>query len=104
MTIIQLDQAPRHDLALLLGGQAIEMSLWWQPVSLAWYVSVTREGTPLTIGRQVTPWQRLITQAGFSGDIVAIGREGRALTPLARNAWAETHQLVYITPEENARV
>ena len=74
---------------------------WWQPLSEAWYLSLyTRGEEPIALGRQVTHGRRLLgTVAGFSGELLTV-----PLTPdadeLGRDAWGESHALVYLDGSE----
>ena len=101
MQQIPLTTDPRQSMMVSLGGQTVELHVWWQPLSEAWYLSLlTDAGIPIALGRQIASRSRLIGTPRFLGEIVAapLGRE--AGSRAGRNAWEDTHKLLYLTPEE----
>ncbi len=84
-----------------LGGQAMTLRVWWQPLSEAWYLSLeTYAGSPVALGRQIASRSRLIGSPSFQGEIVAVPLAREATSPIGRDAWEQTHRLLYLTPEE----
>ena len=70
-------------------------------MSEAWYLSLRVAGQPVALGRQIAPWSRLIAAPSvLDGDLIAAGRNGHERGDLGRQAWQDTHQLVYLTAEE----
>ena len=101
MQQMPLTTDPRQSMMVSLGGQTVELRVWWQPLSEAWYLSLlTDAGIPIALGRQIASRSRLIGSPRFLGEIVAapLGRE--AGSSAGRNAWEDTHKLLYLTPEE----
>ena len=101
MQEIPLTTDARQSMTVSIGGRGVMLQVWWQPLTEAWYLSLeTEAGIPIALGRQIASRSRLIGSPYFGGDIVAapLAREARAA--IGRNAWEDTHRLVYLTPEE----
>ena len=106
MQFIPLVTADRQSLATRLGGQTVDLTVWRQPLSEAWYVTVVRDGAPLAVGRQLAPWVRLmrVDPRAFDGDLIVISRVGHEAAALGERAWAESHGLFYFTSVDLARM
>lgn len=77
---------------------------WWQPLSGAWYLSVhNRAEKPMALGRQISAQRRLIEASEFAGDLVVIPLVEDSPS-VGREAWGETHALVYFDPSEVEQV
>ena len=101
MQTIPLNTDPRQSMTVFLGVQTVELHVWWQPLSEAWYLSLRNDaGSPIALGRQIASRSMLIGSPYFGGDIVAAPLAREARTAIGRNAWEDTHRLVYLTPEE----
>ena len=101
MQQIPLTTDPRQSMMVSLGGQTVELRVWWQPLSEAWYLSLkTDAGIPIALGRQITSRSRLIGSPRFLGEIVAapLGREAGSCA--GRDAWEGTHRLLYLSADE----
>ena len=103
MQTIPLTQDAGQTLRVTLGGQPVVLRAWWQPLSEAWYLSVrSRSEDPIALGRQVTHGRRLIGAAnGFSGELIAVPLRPDGDT-VGRDAWGQTHALVYLDGDETA--
>ena len=101
MQTIPLTQDARQTMRVTLGGQPVVLRAWWQPLSEAWYLSIlSRSLEPIALGRQVSHGRRLLgVVSGFAGELMAV-----PLIPeidvLGRNAWGESHALVYLDGSE----
>ena len=60
MQNIPLTDTPRQAITTLLGGQRVTLSVWWQPLSEAWYVTLDFGDDRVATARQVIPWERII--------------------------------------------
>ena len=101
MQTIPIIADTRQTMLLTLGRQSVTLSLWWQPLSGAWYLSLRdNAGQPLALGRQIAPRTGLIKSVAFQGEIAAspLSRETTAAIDL--DSWGRTHQLLYLTPAE----
>ena len=77
---------------------------WWQPLTSAWYMSLyNRSDEPIALGRQVAPRRRLIKASEFDGELVVVPLVDDA-SSVGRDAWRETHALVYFNPSEVEQV
>lgn len=98
---IPLADQPRQTFRIVLGGQSVRLTIWWQPLSGSWYLSVGFVGgaaiaSGLRLSAQSNPLQGYVTD--FRGGFTVEG-DGDP----ARDAWATgSHDLVYLTPEEVA--
>lgn len=105
MESIPLIDSPRQTATIVLGGQSVRLTVWWQPVSEAWYLSVVDfSGSPIALGRQVTARVRLVRSPAFAGDIVALPRRPGDHANIRRSAWQSTHTLAYFSAAEVAQV
>ena len=102
--LIRLTNDARQRLTVSLGGRLITLSVWWQPLSVAWYLSVAVANEPVVSGRQIAPAQPLIGNSdALEGELVAVTSDGAAPGNLGRDAWAdEEFQLVWLTAAEVA--
>lgn len=84
-----------------LGGQPVAITVWWQPSTEGWYLSVENDdGTPIATGLRLVTDSRLLRGfvTDFQGDFVLTGNgePGRA-------AWLfNTHRLFWIAPDDLA--
>ena len=54
MQTIPLNTDPRQSMTVFLGVQTVELHVWWQPLSEAWYLSLRNDaGSPIALGRQI---------------------------------------------------
>ena len=105
MDLIPLIDAPRQTLTIVLGGQSLHLTVWWQPLSAKWYLSVADlEDAPIASGRQMAPLVRLVRSTSFQGEIVAIPHRAENQGDIGRQGWQATHDLTYFTAAETARV
>ena len=105
MLAIPLLNQPRQRFDVLLNGQQAGIEIWWQPLSAAWYLSLSVGGDPIAAGRQVAPWQPLVQSDGFNGDLMAVSNPGHETANPGRDAWGDdTHRLVYLTPAQFDRL
>ena len=103
MEVLPVTNGPRQSLTVMLAGQSVDLSLWYQPLSAAWYVSLaTRGGSSIARGRQVAPSVRLIRSRAFAGEIVAVPIALDDTSDLGNAPWETTHQLAYLTAAEVA--
>ena len=104
MQAIPLTTDVRQRMRLTLGRQPVILRAWWQPLSEAWYLSLyTRGEEPIALGRQIAAHRRLIGVPGFSGELVAMALEDGNFV-IGRQAWEETHGLLYLEPSEIEQV
>ena len=102
-SIIPVTAHARQTLAVTVGGQTLDLSLWWQPLSLAWYIAVSYRDTVLAQGFQLAPWQLLLgPRDDIMGDLMVVATPGHEFADLGRDAWTTSHQLLYFTPLELA--
>ena len=74
MDLIPLIDAPRQTLTIVLGGQSLHLTAWWQPLSSRWYLSVADlVDAPIALGRQIAP-------AGAAGALHGLCRRNRRHT------------------------
>ena len=99
---IPLTRDARQRLTVSLDGQLVTLTVWWQPLTVAWYVSVALAQTPVVSGRQIAPGQLLVNRPdAFVGDLVVVPDDAHVRRNLDREAWAnDAFQLVYLTPAE----
>ena len=104
MQLIPLTNDPRQFLTVALDRQTVDVHVYWQPLSKAWYVQLNaRAGEVLAAGRQMAPNQRLLGRVqGFAGELAAVPI-GIDKENLGRHPWGETHRLVYLTAAEAAQ-
>ena len=101
MLILPATNDPRQTMTVNLDGQNVDVSLWWQPLSSAWYVSVdTRAGVAITRGRQIASGVRLIRSAAFAGELVAVPAALEGADDLGERPWGSSHQLAWLSPSE----
>ena len=101
MQEIPLTREPRQKMTVVLGGQPVELTVWWQPISDSWYLSLTTEtGAPIAHGRQIASRSAVIASTAFEGEVVAVPLLRDDTTAVERDAWGETHRLLYLTPDE----
>ena len=101
---IPLTASSRQKLTTRLSEQPVELTVWWQPLSAAWYLSLSLAGQPVANGRQLVPWSKLIRFPAFSGDLMVAANPGHEQDAIGREAWNNTHRLVYLTEAEAAAV
>ena len=101
MQLLPLSPDSRQSMTVRLGDQEVRLRAWWQPLTEAWYLSLeTAAGEELALGRQVSSRRPLINSPAFAGDITAVPLLRGDTSPLGAGCWGETHQMVYLTPEE----
>ena len=101
MQTISLTQDARQTLRVTLGGQPTILRAWWQPLSTAWYLSLySRSQESIALGRQVSHGRPLLGVAdGFAGELIAVPLRPDAKS-VGRDAWGQTHALVYLDSAE----
>ena len=101
---IALAPNTRQELLTTLEGQAVKVTIWYQRIGAAWYLSLDLgDGTSIARGRQIAPGVCLIRNPAFAGDLVVFpSQEGDTRDP-GINAWT-THRLYYLTPAEVSEV
>ena len=94
MQEIPLTNDARSTFRTTLGGQNVRLRLWWQPTDAHWYLSLA-----WLDGRGIVSGVRLVAGGNalrgivsdFVGSITVTGEGGGP----GRNAWGQTHRLVY---------
>ena len=104
MNTVPLTTDSRQEFTSTLGEQAVNIVIWWQPLSAAWYLSLSAAGQSIALGRQIASWAKLVQSPEFNGDLMAAPNPGHEQDTIGRQAWGATHQLVYLTPAEAAGV
>ena len=95
---IPLTNDARQTLRLMLGGQSVRLNVFWQPTDSAWYFDlIGQDGQPVIEGARITLNARLINSgvAEFTGDIVCQSMQAESHDEPGREAWANTHRLLY---------
>lgn len=96
---ITITPTARQQFATSLGGQSVSLTVWWQPSTGGWYLSVEDGGgEPIATGLRMVSDSRLLRGfvTPFQGDFVMLGDGDPRI-----DAWArETHKLFWIAPDE----
>lgn len=97
MQSVVLIDADRQSLVTRLGGQRVRLRVHWQPREEAWYCSVEYPpGTPILTGRRIVVDSDIMrgVLSGFEGRLICRRVLAGSGEP-GRNAWNDTHRLVY---------
>ena len=101
---IPLTNNTRQEILTSLDGQAVKVTVWYQRIGAAWYLSLDLgDGTAIARGRQVAPGVRLIRNPAFAGDLTVIPAQEGDTRDLGVDGWT-THRLDYLTEAEVAAV
>ena len=102
MQFVPLVTADRQTLRTALGGQTVDLTVWYQPLSRAWYLTLVRDAAALAVGRQLAPWIRVlrVDPRLLDGDLIVISQVGQESSPLGEDAWTDSHGLFYFTQFE----
>ena len=96
--------SPNQSFSVLLGGQVCSIGLSYLPLSEKWYTKFAVGETVLCSGRHVSPRRRLVNHLGLRGEVGAFPlSEAYQELEIGLNGWGTTHQLVYLTEQENAQ-
>lgn len=96
---IPLTHDARQTFRSILGGQSVRLTVWWQPLTGGWYVSLRfTDGRPIAAGLRLCagalPLRGYVTD--FAGGLYLDG-DGEP----DRLAWMDaTHRLLWIAPDE----
>ena len=97
----------------VLGGQAVSIESWYQPVDDSWFMSLSQSDitdTPIATGMRLLEQgiplaavgRRAVQQAGTAPDVNA-GFAGQLLVDgagqLTPESWGNTHRLLYLSEE-----
>lgn len=97
MTVIPLIDTPRQRLTVVVFGLRVTMTIYWQPISLAWYFDCDMNNQAVIRGRRIALDVNL-TEYVQNDDYIG-GIYCRSLTDgdddPGLNAWGKTHQLVH---------
>ena len=106
MQFVPLVTADRQTLRTVLGGQTVDLTVWYQPLSEGWYLTLARDARALAVGRQLTPWTLVlrIDPRLLDGDLIVLSKVGQESTPLSATAWADSHGLFYFTQSDLDRM
>ena len=95
--VIPVTNDARQRFRTVLGGQDASLAVWWQPSDEAWYFTLTLGNTDIVSSMRLTeegePLSGVVSS--FEGQILVYGTGDPA-----RDAWTETHSLLYYTPAE----
>ncbi len=102
MQSINVSNDASQRMRTILGGQNVRLKIKWVEAGELWEIELSeQDGTPIASGLRLQsgyPVMRSIL-TDFVGDIVAIPL-ATPETDLGRNAWGQTHKLVYVTDLE----
>ena len=105
MQLIPLTDSPRQSFDAVLGGQTVTITVWWQPLSESWYLSLAdRDGASIASGRRMAVGVRLIRAAGLDGDLAVVPARDGDVAEVGRMGWGVTHSLYFLTAAETAAV
>ncbi len=102
MLNIAVSNDARQEFTTRLNGQQVRLSIWYQDAGAGWYMSIESPfGTPITTGARLNASVPVLAGllTSFVGDIIPISFTTPAIEP-GRQAWGDTHRLVYVTPAE----
>ena len=91
---IPLTGDARSEFRIVLGGQSVRITVWWQPSDGHWYFSLAWvDGRPIVSGVRIVRTSNLLIGhvSDFRGRLHVLG-EGDP----GRDAWGRTHRLLYI--------
>ena len=78
---------------------SLVVELKWLPFVERWYITITEGTTVWVQNRQVVALEFLVYNRGLGGDFFAPSIHGETFPP-GRNAWGNTHRLVWATTRE----
>lgn len=102
MQQITVTSDANQEFTTLLGNVEYKLNIWWSDVAASWYITVFDNlgnqiisGARLNLGIPV--FAGLVTS--FVGDIY-LSPLADLNAPFDRNAWGNTYELLYLTPDE----
>ena len=96
-SIVPITNDARQRFRIVLGGQSASMVMWWQPSDEAWYLT-------FRLGETYVASSMRLVEGGAPLEGILSSFEGQLLVDgvgdPGREAWTESHNLLYYTPAE----
>jgi len=91
----------------VLDGQEVDVKAWYQDIGDGWFFSMQfSTGTKIVSGYRINNGSPILKSisSDFIGEIICVPSIEKTSEPGKDSPWGNTHQLLYLTPEESQEV
>jgi len=107
MQILPLTNDFAQTFTTVLEGQQVNIRIWYQDIGEGWFFSMEfSTGVQIVHGYRINTGSPILKSisSDFLGDIVCIPSIEKTAEPGKDAPWNNTHQLIYLTPDEMIEV
>jgi hypothetical protein len=88
----------------ILNGQEVNVRIWYQDIGNGWFFSMQfSTGIKIVSGYRINTGAPILKSisSDFIGEIICVPSIEKTEEPGKDAPWGNTHQLIYLTPEES---